>query len=148
MIVQLIVAFFATVSFSILFNVPKEQYICCGITGAMGWFFYLVITANQGSVATASLVATIMLTALSRYFAVTRKTPITIFLISGIFPLVPGAGIYYTAYHLIMNENELAIYKGMETAKVAIAIVLGIVLVLSLPNGLFSGGRFKQRQNS
>lgn len=135
--IQVIVAFFATIAFSALFNVPKEEYVFCGLTGALGWFCYLVVSAGGQSVVIASFFATMALTLVSRFFAVYRRMPITIFLISGIFPLVPGAGIYYTAYHLIMNENVLALDKGMQTAKIAIAIALGIVLILSLPQNIF-----------
>lgn len=135
--IQVIVAFFATIAFSALFNVPKEEYVFCGLTGALGWFCYLVVLAGGQSVVIASFFATMVLTLVSRFFAVYRRMPITIFLISGIFPLVPGAGIYYTAYHLIMNENILALDKGMQTAKIAIAIALGIVLILSLPQNIF-----------
>ena len=39
------------------------------------------------------------------------------FLISGIFALVPGAGIYYTAYYFIMGDNAMAVAKGVETFK-------------------------------
>ena len=144
MIIQVLVAFLATVSFAALFNVPSKQYIYCGITGAIGWFFYLLLHNYNGSVVVASFVATAVLTAVSRLFAVHRKTPITIFLIAGIFPLVPGAGIYYTAYYLITNDNMMALNKGLETAKIAVAIALGIVCVFSLPYGFFKGIGRKQ----
>lgn len=134
---QVIVAFFATVAFSGLFNVPKEQYLYCGLTGALGWFCYLKVAALGESAIVACFCATLVLTLVSRFFAVYRKMPITIFLISGIFPLVPGAGIYYTAYYLIISDNALALAKGMETAKIAIVIALGIVFVLSLPQRIF-----------
>ena len=42
------------------------------------------------------------------------------------------------AYHFIMGENELFAAKGVETIKIAVAIALGIVLVLSLPTKLFA----------
>ena len=57
----------------------------------------------------------------------------TIFLLPGIFPLVPGAGIYYTAYYFLQGEQELFASKGGETFKVALALALGIALVCSLP---------------
>ena len=50
---------------------------------------------------------------------------------------MPGSGIYYTVYYFIMSQNDLALYKGIETLKIAVAIALGIVLVLSLPYSLF-----------
>lgn len=135
---QVLVAFLATIAFSGLFNVPKEQYLFCGLTGALGWFCYLKVYSLGESMVIACFGATLMLTLVSRFFAVYRKMPITIFLISGIFPLVPGAGIYYTAYYLIMNDNVLALEKGMETAKIAIVIALGIVFILSLPQRIFN----------
>ena len=74
---------------------------------------------------------------LSRAAAVRQKCPATIFLISGIFPLVPGAGIYWTVYYLITEQLRLAVYTGYEAVKVAIAIVLGIVVIFELPQGWF-----------
>lgn len=135
--IQVMLAFVATMAFSGLFNVPKEQYLFCGITGGLAWFCYLNVLKMGYSIITASFVATMVLTFVSRFFAVYRKTPITIFLGAGIFPLVPGAGIYYTAYYFVMNENMLALNKGIETVKIAVAIALGIVLIISLPQKFF-----------
>ena len=48
-----------------------------------------------------------------------------------------GAGIYYTAYYFIMGDNAMAVAKGVETFKIAVALAVGIVLVLALPGRLF-----------
>ena len=48
-------------------------------------------------------------------------------------PLVPGAGIYYTAYYFIQGNNALALSNGISTFKVAVALAIGITLVLSVP---------------
>ena len=138
MIVQILVAFVATIAFSVLFNVPKEQYIYCGTTGALGWLCYIIVNSIYPSPVLASFIATFVLTCISRIFAVYRKSPVTIFLISGIFPLVPGAGIYNTAYHMIMSDNVLAFNTGIQTVKVAVAISLGILFVFSLPQSIFN----------
>ena len=74
-------------------------------------------------------------------FSFARKAPVTVFLICGIFPLVPGAGIYYTGYHFFMGQDALALDKGLETIKIAIAIALGTGIVLSLPSFLFTARR-------
>ena len=66
-------------------------------------------------------------------FPIFRKSPVTVFLLTGIFPLVPGAGIYYTAYYFIQNENTLALAKGISTFKIAVALAIGISLVLCVP---------------
>ncbi len=84
--------------------------------------------------AAASLLAVIPLTLLTRVFAITLKMPVTVFLLSGIFPLVPGAGIYYTAYYFIQGNNALALSNGISTFKVAVALAIGITLVLCVPH--------------
>ena len=101
LLAQTAVSFVATVSFAILFQVPREQYVYSGLCGAAGWLCYLLVMQNYPSPAVASFAAVVVLTVMSRIFAVRRKTPVTVFLICGIFPLVPGAGIYYTAYNFI-----------------------------------------------
>ena len=65
--------------------------------GAVGWFVYELAVMLGADSAAASLLAVIPLTLLTRVFAIVIKMPVTVFLLSGIFPLVPGAGIYYCA---------------------------------------------------
>lgn len=137
MIAQGIAAFFATVAFSILFHVPKKEYGFCGLTGTIGWLCYAFFKVRFGNVM-AVFIATLVLTCLARGLAVCRKVPITIFLIAGIFPLVPGSGIYYTAYYFIMNDNVSAVATGLETIKIGVAIALGIVMIFTLPYHFFN----------
>lgn len=86
----------------------------------------------------ANLLATLALTLLARTISALHKMPVTVYLISGIFPLVPGAGIYYTSYYFIMNEMAECSKAGMDTVKVAGAIVLGIVFGFAIPQSLFN----------
>ena len=81
--------------------------------------------------------STFVLTILSRILAVARCNPATIYLVSGIFPLVPGAGIYYTAYYLISGMPAKCSAKGLETFEIALAIVFGIIFGFSIPETLF-----------
>ena len=138
MLVQFVVAMIATISFGITFQVGRRHYWTCGFVGAVGWTIYIACTTLGGMTAPmATLIATLPLAALSRFFAIRHKAPITVFLLTGIFPLVPGAGIYYTAYYFIMGDNAMAVAKGVETFKIAVALAVGIVLVLALPGRLF-----------
>lgn len=129
-----VVAVIATISFGITFQMPRRHYLACGLTGAVGWMVYIFcVELFALSPAIATLVATLPLTGCARFFAIRHKAPVTIFLLPGIFPLVPGAGIYYTAYYFLQGEQELFASKGGETFKVALALALGIALVCSLP---------------
>ena len=131
---QFVVAVIATISFGITFHVPKRHYLAGGLTGAVGWMVYILCFDLLGVTAPiAVLIATLPLTLCARFFSVCHKAPVTVFLLPGIFPLVPGAGIYYTAYYFIQNENALALAKGISTFKIAVALAIGISLVLCVP---------------
>lgn len=139
MILKTIAAFFGTVAFALLFGVPKKYYPLCGIIGCLGWLLYAVLVWAGLSVVESTVISTAAVTLSSRIAAVCSKTPVTVYLISGIFPLVPGAGIYRTAYYLVRGEKSIAMSCGYEAICVVVAIVLGIVIVLELPNRIFGG---------
>lgn len=134
--IEFIVAICATGAFAVLFNVPKEQWFYAGLTGGVGWVFYRAFLPSLGATI-ATFIAVVVLTLLSRIFAVIRHAPVTVFLVSGIFPLVPGVGIYYTSYYFIMEQAMELGDIGMETLRIAIAIALGIMFILSLPQKCF-----------
>lgn len=138
MIIQFIVCFFATVSFAILFSAPKRQLVFCGLTGAIGWIVYLIVMEQNGGIALANVCASFTLTLMSRIFAAFNRHPVTVYLLPGIFPLVPGAGIYYTSYHFIMHEMDNFAKYGAETLIVAGSIVFGIVFGFALPQRIFN----------
>ena len=100
--------------------VSPRHYLASGLTGAVGWLVYILcaeLLAMSAPVAT--LVAALPLTACARFFAIRHKAPITLFLLCGIFPLVPRCGIYYTAYYFLRDDRTLFANKGVETLKIA-----------------------------
>ncbi len=125
-----------TIAFSLLFGVPRKYYLYCGLIGGAGWGVYSAAGLFWAP-AQSALAATIVVILLSRLAAVRERCPVTIFLISGIFPLVPGAGVYWTVYYMVTDQLYLAVQTGYTAVKVAVSIVLGIVFVFELPQGMF-----------
>lgn len=138
---QLLAACVGTAAFSALFGVQKKYWLDCGICGAVGWGVYLAVMAVYQTPIVGTFAASAVLTVLSRCLAVQRKAPTILFLVCGIFPLVPGAAIYYTAYNFFMGQEALALQHGMDTIKMAVAIGLGIGAAYSLPGHLFGWKR-------
>lgn len=135
--IQFLFAMAATIAFAILFSTPRRELIFCGISGAIGWMVYYVITIQGGNTVAACLAATFILTVFSRTMAVVRRNPATIYLLTGIFTLVPGSGIYYTVYYLISGDRAHFASKGLETFEIAFAIVFGIIFGFAIPEALF-----------
>lgn len=136
-ILEFIIAMIATISFSILFNAPRKELPFCGLTGALGWLVYQVLVINGLSSPIASMFATAILTIFTRLLAVWRHMPGTVYLFAGMFPLVPGAGLYYTAYYLFIGEKSLSSQYASDTLLVAGSIVLGIIFGFAIPQKLF-----------
>ncbi|MCI8886926.1 MAG: threonine/serine exporter [Hungatella sp.] len=136
MIGQFIAAVAGTVGFSVLYSVPRAYYPYCGFIGGAGWLLYCLLIPTCSGPESAFFAAALVVV-LSRFFAVKERCPVTIFLISGIFPLVPGGGIYWTAYYIVTDEVEQAARTGFSAVKVAVAIVLAIVLVFQVPQKVF-----------
>lgn len=128
---QFLLAGTGTLSFAILFACPRRSLPTCALVGAVGWFVYELCVMLGLDTAAASLLAVIPSPS-SPACSPSCKDPVTVFLLSGIFPLVPGAGIYYTAYYFIQGNNALALSNGISTFKVAVALAVGISLVLSI----------------
>ena len=138
MIKEIIAAGLGTVAFILLFGTPRKYYIHCAVVGAAGWALYSVLMAYTPlSAVAATFFATVLVILLSRFLAVYERCPVTVFLLAGIIPLVPGAGIYWTAYHLVTANLDLAFESGLGAMESAIAIVFGIVLVFELPQKCF-----------
>ena len=72
-----------------------------------------------------------------RFLAVWKRCPVTVFLIAGLIPLVPGVGLYWTFYYLVTNQLEQMSSTGLVAVKSACAIVLGIVFVFEIPQKFF-----------
>ena len=146
MVYETAAAVVGTVAFALLFGVPSGYYPYCGVIGGTGWLVYRLLVAGFSEPASA-LFATIAVILISRMVAVRKHCPVTIFLVSGIFPLVPGALVYWTAYYIVTDDMALAAKTGFLALKVAVAIVLGIVFVFELPQGFFRFAAKKNRQD-
>ena len=133
---QIFSAFIGTIAFSIIFRVPMRQCGVCGLVGAIGWCFYLM--THGYSEAFGCFAASLVIVVLARILAVLRKVPSNVFMLSGIFPILPGIGIYNTIYHMMTGDWMAGIGMGLKTLEEIGAIVLGIIVVFSIPNKVFS----------
>ena len=132
-IVQLIAAFLGTMAFAVLFGVPRKYYLDAGLCGTLGWLLYLILTRYSAfSPVEVMFCATALVTMVALAQSTARKCPITVFLISGIFPLVPGAGIFWTSYNIVSNQLPDALHTGFAALKATVAIAFGILVIMEL----------------
>ncbi len=136
MINSMINAFVATLALAVIFDVNRKEVVFCGIAGVTAEGVNQLVYMD-GGVALAAFISAAAVTALSRILANLRKMPVTVYIVPGIIPLVPGAGMYNTVFSLLSSKYNDALGTGIVTIETAAAIAIGIVLIFALPNRLF-----------
>lgn len=129
MLLQTISAFIATAGFSILFYLPKKYIIHSGMTGSFGWFIYLIGLEILNDKVLSTIAATLLVALTSHVLARIYKTPVTMFLIPGVIPFVPGAGMYQIVTGIVEGNVERTSFYFFETLQIAGAIALGIFII-------------------
>ena len=127
--VQVISAFLGVLAVAIVFQVPKKRLVLTGLTGAVGWAVYLTGMEGSKNAVFSSFLAAFAVAIMSQILARLSKAPVTIYLVTGILPLVPGVGMYRTVYYLLQNDTAQTSYYLSYTLQVAGMIALGIFVV-------------------
>lgn len=123
---QVFSAFLGVVALAVLFYVPGKYLAFAGMTGAGGWFVELMTMYMTENTVAASLFAALFVALLSNIFARVCKTPVTLYLVPGIIPLVPGIGMYRFVFCLLQGDNGQASGYLSFTLQVAGMIALAI----------------------
>ena len=134
--VQCFVCLLGCIGFAILFNVHSLGLPLGALGGGLTWAVYLLAMDITGNVYVANFWAAAFAAAYSELMARIRKFPATSYMVVSLFPLLPGAGIYYTMGHALDGSVNLAVHKGLETAAVAGVMAVGILLVSTATRAL------------
>lgn len=124
---QLVTSFIATGAFGIIFNAPKETLVKCGLIGMGGWLVYYLLDGYFDDAVLATLAATIFVAVISQELAKFNKTPVIIFSVAGIIPLVPGGLAYDAMRHFVENDYSTAIGLAAKVFMIAGSIAFGLV---------------------
>ncbi|WP_425313127.1 threonine/serine exporter family protein [Paenibacillus mangrovi] len=125
---QMITSFIASAAFGMIFNAPKKALIQCGFAGMVGWLLYIWLQDIGFLRLTATVLASYCVTMISLIFAKIYRTPIIVFSVSGIIPLVPGGLAYDAMRNAVENQYDQAVQSGAEAFMMSGAIALGLLL--------------------
>ncbi|MEF9951895.1 MAG: threonine/serine exporter family protein [Clostridium sp.] len=129
MLIEIVFAFLGSFFPAVFFNIERKNLLLAGISGSIGWVLFAVFKDITGSAAMATFVGAAGIGIYSEIMARVKKTPASIFSITGIYPLVPGITAFDTIKYIVEDNLSLALSKGIETAAVAGAIAFGIMTI-------------------
>ena len=125
---QCLFAWLGCIGFSILFNIHGPGVFLCALGGVLAWAVYGITLKLGYSDIMGYFFSALFASVYSELMARIRKYPAISYLVVSIFPLIPGAGVYYTMNHAVRREMELFASQGMHTAAIAGIMAVGILL--------------------
>ncbi|MGL5692750.1 MAG: threonine/serine exporter family protein [Peptostreptococcaceae bacterium] len=127
MIIEVIMAFFASFSFGILFNVKGKYLYVAGIGGSLGWFIYKLGLGYGIGESSSLFLSAIIFGLYCEICARIFMTPATILSVCALIPLVPGYGVYNTLFEFLKGNYIEALDFATNTFASAGALALGII---------------------
>ena len=141
--VQNLATFIACIGFAIIFNIHGFGIIICAIGGTLTWIVYCVADYFGCDIYVSYFLAAIVAALYSEIMARVRKYPAISYLVVAIFPLIPGAGVYYTTSYLLQGDQTAFMQKALQTIGIAGVIAVGILMVSTLVR-LWTGRRMQK----
>ena len=143
MFMRSIMAGIGTTAFAILFRVAKQHFIDCTILGFISWFLFLTLSSLQSNVMLSIFISGFIIAIASRILAVKRKCPAIVFLMTSLFPLLPGLSFYRSIYYMLMGQETIAISFAKESFLIAFTIAISIVIVKHIKPPLIKKNTYK-----
>ena len=143
---QAIASFVACAGFFFLFNIHGAGGLLCPLGGMLTWLTYLIVKRLTADDIMAYFFSTMFAALYSELMARVRKYPAISYLVISVFPLLPGAGIYYASNYLVRGEMTLFAARSTNTIAIAGAMAVGILLVSTVFRGssLYSARKNKK----
>ncbi|WP_047982582.1 threonine/serine exporter family protein [Ornithinibacillus contaminans] len=126
-IAQLVTSFISSAGFGILFNAPRKVLPQCGFVGMAGWIVYYVLVQYDMDTVPATIFGAMLVAVLSQICAKVYKTPIIVFNVSGIIPLVPGGMAYEAMRSFVQNDYLNAVQYSAKVMLLAGGIAIGLM---------------------
>lgn len=126
---QLLASLIGCIGFAIIFNIHGRGMLLCALGGVLSWAAYCICAHFGANEITGSFAAAIVAALYAEIMARIRKYPAISYLVVSIFPLLPGAGIYYTSNFLVQGNMQAFSDKALSTIGIAGVLAVGMLLV-------------------
>lgn len=130
--IQNIATFIACAGFCIIFNIHGFGIAICALGGMLTWIVYCVCGYFGCDIYVSYFFSAVVAAGYSEIMARVRKYPAISYLVIAIFPLIPGAGIYYATSFLMQSNQEAFTQKALQTIGIAGVIAVGILVISTI----------------
>lgn len=130
--IQCLTAALGCIGFTILYNVHGRGSFLCILGGGITWAIYGVAFMLTENDILCYFIGTLFAAFYAEIMARIRKCPTIAYLIVSLFPLIPGASIYYTGMEAVTGNMPEFINRGAHTIAITGALASGILIISTL----------------
>ncbi len=134
----LLVSSFASVAWGIIFQAPRRRLVFIGMCGGVGWCAWVIAQGFGWSDVSRTLAGAFVVGVIGEVFARVLREPATVFITSGIVPLVPGAASFAAMQAFVIGDFIGGVSLVTQALFAAGAIAAGLSFASPLVRGLFS----------
>lgn len=145
-ILQCVAAFVGCYGFTFLSNIHGFGGLLCALGGCLTWGVYCISSILGFNDILCYFCAALVAASYAEAMARIRKYPAISYLVISIFPLIPGAGIYYTTNHLVIGDLSKFASQGKHTIAIAGVIAVGILLVSTIVHFIYEWKTHRQQK--
>lgn len=132
-LVDFISVMLSSLAFGIIFGIKGKNLIFSCLAGVVSHTAFITAFHFVSEPETvAYLFAAAIMTLYCEIFARINKTPVTVYLVTGLIPLVPGKLIYDTMLYFTTGNSEMFFANLLRSFGIAGAVALGVVGISTL----------------
>lgn len=124
-------ALLAIIGFSLRSNLKGWRVLFTGLGGGICWATYLISLFYTKSMLLSVFLAIILVCIYSEVVARQLATPVSVFVMCVIIPLVPGRSLYYAMRYYISGESMQASKYIFDALMISGTIAIAIAIVAS-----------------
>lgn len=117
------------IGFAIQFNVHGPGSLLCALGGGITWLAYCIAYRHTNDVIMSNFIAAVIASTYSEIMARVRKYPAISYLVVSLFPLLPGAGVYFATNSIVTGDMAGFGSQATQTIGIAGALAIGILIV-------------------
>jgi len=131
-IIQITASFFGTMGFCFLFNIRGNKLWLAALGGMLSWLLFLSLESIVASEGIRYFLVSVCSTIYAEILARKVKCPATVFLVTGMVPLIPGSALYQTMSFFMAEDYAAFSARGLQTVMMAVGIAVGMLFPMSV----------------
>jgi len=140
--IQVVAAAFASACYAVSTNIPRLRILTAGLAGGVGWLTHLLTIKIWNAPLVTTFVAAFIVGIVGWGLARWQHSPITLYILPGVLPLLPGITIYQGMLALTENRTVDGLVLLIQATFLGGALAAGVALSNSIAPAIWHKPKF------